>query len=85
MARSAELTKAGVTATTVARLKERGLILQLSRGLYQSADSDVQANHALAEASKIAPNGVICLVSALAFHELTDVMPPRVWMAIGPP
>ena len=83
MARSAELTKAGVTATTVARLKERGLILQLSRGLYQSADSDVQANHALAEASKIAPNGVICLVSALAFHELTDIMPPRVWMAIG--
>jgi len=83
MARSAELTKAGVTATTIARLKQSGLILQLSRGLYQSADSDLQADHVLAEASKIAPKGVICLVSALAFHELTDAMPPRVWMAIG--
>lgn len=83
MARAAELTKAGVTATTIARLKQSGLILQLSRGLYQAADSDVQAHHVLAEASKIAPKGVICLVSALAFHDLTDVMPPRVWMAIG--
>ena len=83
MARSAELAKAGVTATTIARLKQSGLILQLSRGLYQAADSDLQADHVLAEASKIVPKGVICLVSALAFHELTDIMPPRVWMAIG--
>jgi predicted transcriptional regulator of viral defense system len=27
---------------------------------------------------------VICLVSALAFHDLTDQMPSRVWVAIGP-
>ena len=83
MARVSELTKAGITATTIARMKEKGLILQLSRGLYQPADSDLQANHVLAEASKIAPKGIICLVSALAFHELTDTMPPRVWVAIG--
>jgi predicted transcriptional regulator of viral defense system len=30
------------------------------------------------------PSGVICLVSALAFHELTDAIPSRVWIAIGP-
>jgi len=83
MARASELTNAGVTATTIARMKEMGLVLQLSRGLYQLADSDLHANHALAEASKIAPKGIICLVSALAFHELTDTMPPRVWVAIG--
>jgi predicted transcriptional regulator of viral defense system len=83
MARVSELTKAGITATTIARMKEKGLILQLSRGLYQPADSDLQANHVLAEASKIAPKGIICLVSALAFHELTDTMPPRVWVAIA--
>jgi len=28
--------------------------------------------------------GVICLVSALAFHGITDQMPRRVWIAIGP-
>jgi predicted transcriptional regulator of viral defense system len=83
MARQSELTKVGVTATTIARMKERGLILQLSRGLYQRADHGPQANHELAQASRIASQGVICLVSALAFHELTDTMPPRVWVAIG--
>ena len=83
MARVSELAKAGITATTIARMKEKGLILQLSRGLYQSVDHDVKANHVLAEASKIVPKGIICLVSALAFHELTDTMPPRVWVAIG--
>jgi predicted transcriptional regulator of viral defense system len=44
----------------------------------------VGVNHTLAEASKLVPNGVICLTSALAFHELTDQMPARVWLAIGP-
>jgi predicted transcriptional regulator of viral defense system len=83
MARVSELTKAGITAATIARMKEKGRILQLSRGLYQAADCELQTHHALAEASKIVPKGVICLVSALAFHELTDTMPPRVWVAIG--
>lgn len=81
--RVSELAQAGITATTIARMKERGLILQLSRGLYQLPDQDISSHHALAAASKIAPKGVICLVSALAFHELTDTMPPRVWIAIG--
>jgi hypothetical protein len=37
----------------------------------------------LATASKLLPKGVVCLVSALAFHGLTDQMPRRVWIAIG--
>jgi predicted transcriptional regulator of viral defense system len=84
MARFAELAKAGITAATVSRMKERGLILQLSRGLYQLPDAALDANHSLAEAAKLVPRGVVCLVSALAFHELTDTTPSRVWMAIGP-
>jgi predicted transcriptional regulator of viral defense system len=83
MARLSELTKAGVTAATVSRMKERGLIVQLGRGLYQLPDASPSANHALAEAAKRVPKGVICLTSALAFHELTDTIPSRVWMAIG--
>ncbi|MCC6889566.1 MAG: type IV toxin-antitoxin system AbiEi family antitoxin domain-containing protein [Hyphomicrobiales bacterium] len=83
MMRLSELTKAGVTAATVSRMKEKGLILQLGRGLYQLPDASFDANHALAEATKLVPRGVVCLTSALAFHELTDTVPPRVWMAIG--
>jgi predicted transcriptional regulator of viral defense system len=84
MARLSELTRAGVTAATVSRMKEKGLILQLSRGLYQLPDTALDVNHSLAEAAKLVPKGVICLVSALAFHGLTDTIPSRVWMAIGP-
>jgi predicted transcriptional regulator of viral defense system len=84
MVRLSELTKAGVTATTVSRMKEKGLIVQLRRGLYQLPDASFDVNHALAEAAKLVPKGVVCLTSALAFHELTDTIPSRVWMAIGP-
>ncbi len=84
MVRLSEFTKAGVTATTVSRMKKKGLITQLSRGIYQLPDASLHASHSLAEAAKRVPKGVVCLVSALAFHDLTDTIPSRVWMAIGP-
>jgi predicted transcriptional regulator of viral defense system len=84
MARLSELTEAGITAATVSRVKRKGLILHLSRGLYQLPGAAADVNHPLAEAAKLVPRGVICLTSALAFHELTDTIPSRVWMAIGP-
>ena len=60
------------------------MAIQLSRGLYQLPDAPSDVNNALAQAAKRVPNGVICLTSALAFHELTDTIPSRVWVAIGP-
>ncbi len=84
MLRASEFTKAGITAATLARMTASGTVLKLGRGLYQLPDTALDANHALAEAAKFVPRGAICLVSALAFHDLTDTMPSRVWMAIGP-
>jgi predicted transcriptional regulator of viral defense system len=84
IARLSELTDAGITAATVSRMKEKGLLLRLGRGLYQLPGSSLDVNHSLAEAAKLVPKGVVCLVTALAFHELTDNIPSRVWMAIGP-
>jgi predicted transcriptional regulator of viral defense system len=83
MARLSEFLEAGATATAVSRLEREGTILRLGRGLYQLPDAPLDEHHALAEAAKLVPKGVVCLVSALAFHELTDHMPRRVWMAIG--
>jgi predicted transcriptional regulator of viral defense system len=82
MARLTELMASGVTAAAVSRLERDGKIVRLSRGLYQLPDAPIEAQHALAEASKVVPRGVICLTSALAFHDLTDTMPARVWIAI---
>jgi predicted transcriptional regulator of viral defense system len=83
MARLSEFIDAGITAATVSRMEKKGLIIQLSRGLYQLPEAPLDANHSLAEAAKLVPKGVVCLASALAFHELTDHIPSRVWMAIG--
>ena len=62
------------------RLQEEGLLIQPSRGLYQLAGADLSVAHSLAEASKAAPSGVIGLLSALQFHELTTQTPHAVWM-----
>lgn len=83
MMRTHELTSEGVAATTIGRMEREGTIIRLSRGLYQLADAAVDTHHDLAEAAKRVPKGVICLISALAFHELTDQVPHRVWLAIG--
>ena len=83
MSRLSELTAKGITAATVSRLEREGAIVRLARGLYQLADAPLDANHTLAEASKLVPKGVICLTSSLAFHDLTDQIPAKVWMAIG--
>ena len=83
MARLTELTASGTTAAAVSRLERDGKIVRLSRGLYQLPDAPVETHHALAEASKRVPRGVICLTSALAFHDLTDTMPAKVWIAIA--
>ena len=83
IARLSEFTDAGITAATIGRMVRTGDVNQLARGLYQLPDAPLDANHSLAEATKRVPKGVICLVSALAYHELTDQLPRAVWMAIG--
>lgn len=81
--RLSEFGNAGVTAATIGRMRRDGDVLRLARGLYQLPDAPLDANHSLAEAAKRVPKGVVCLVSALAFHELTDQLPGAVWLAIG--
>jgi len=83
MMRAHELRDAGISAQTIARAVQSGEIERISRGLYQKRDSEVEENQMLAEASMRVPKGVIAMVSALAFHGLTDQMPRRIWMAIG--
>jgi predicted transcriptional regulator of viral defense system len=84
MMRLAEFIAEGVTAATISRLEKEGGLVQLGRGLYQLPGAPLDANHSLAEAAKLVPRGVICLDSALAFHGLTDRIPSRIWVAIGP-
>ena len=81
--RLAELRAAGITAATMSRMERDGEVLRLARGLEQLPDAPLDASHGLAEAAKRVPKGVLCLVSALAFHGITDQLPRKVWLAIG--
>ena len=81
--RLAEFRSSGITAATVSRMVQDGEVVRLTRGLYQLTDAQLDTSHSLAEAAKRLPKGVVCLVSALAFHGLTDQIPKKVWLAIG--
>jgi len=83
IARLTEFLNSGVTAATVSRMVRDGEVMRLARGVYQRADAQLDGNHSLAEAAKRLPKGVVCLVSALAYHGLTDQLPRKVWLAIG--
>jgi len=45
-------------------------------------EAELTEHHSLAEACKLVPHGVICLLSALRFHGMTTQAPHEVWMAI---
>lgn len=82
LVRMRELRDAGVAAETISRLVRDGAVTRVSRGLYRLADTIPDVWHSFAEASALVPKGVICLTSALQFHELTLQMPSEVWIAI---
>ena len=82
MLRLKDFVAAGIGSETLARLVREEAVVRPARGLYQLPDAQVEAAHALAEAAVLVPKGVVCLISALQFHELTLQMPSTVWMAI---
>lgn len=82
--RPRDLEAYGIPRGYLQRLHDRGLVDRSGRGLYRIADAELTLNHSLAEACKRVPNGVICLLSALRFHEMTTQAPFEVWMAIAP-
>ena len=80
--RPRDLRSVGVPRVYLKQLVESGELLKTGRGLYVAAGTDLTENHSLAEAAKLSPKGVICLLSALRFHGLTTENPAAVWIAI---
>jgi predicted transcriptional regulator of viral defense system len=82
MLRLKDFVARGIWPETLSRLVRGQAVVRRSRGLYQLPDATVEATHVLAEAAILVPKGVICLISALQFHQLTLHMPSAVWMGI---
>lgn len=80
--RPRDLQSSGIPRVYLAQLVGSGELLKTGRGLYVQAGASLTENHSLAEAAKLVPKGVVCLLSALRFHDLTTENPAQVWLAI---
>ena len=79
---SRELAEAGLHRQVLTRLVAEGVLERVVRGLYRIADEPPTEHHGLAMASAAVPQGVVCLLSALQFHEIGTQLPSEVWIAI---
>jgi predicted transcriptional regulator of viral defense system len=77
-----ELSKAGIHRQILSRLVASGELERIARGLYRLPQQSVTEHHGLAIAAASAPNGVICLLSALQYHDIGTQLPSEIWIAI---
>lgn len=80
--RTREALAAGIHPRTLYRLRDSGEIEQLSWGVYRLTDLPDLSEPDLATIAKRIPGGVVCLISALAIHELTTQIPHAVHLAL---
>lgn len=80
--RTAEALRAGIHPHTLYAMRDAGRLERISRGVYRLAGSPPLGNPDLVTVAKRVPNGVICLISALAFHDLTTQIPHEVHLAL---
>jgi predicted transcriptional regulator of viral defense system len=82
VARFSSILKTGFHPDSLAVLEKNGKVEKISRGLYRLTDYIPGSHPDLVSASLQAPRGVICLLSALSFHEVTNEIPKYVDIAI---
>ena len=80
--RTAEAIREGIQPRVLYAMRDAGDLEMLSRGCYRLADLDQMSEPDLAVVAMAAPKGVICLISALAFHNITTQIPRVVDLAI---
>ena len=66
------------------RACDQRLLERVGRGLYRLPGAMATDSQSLAEVCRKVPAGVVCLLSALRFHDLTTQNPFEVWLAVGP-
>lgn len=81
--RTMDAVRKGIHPTTLYTLRDRGVLEAVSRGVYRLANRQPSGNPDLLVIATRVPHGVICLISALSFHELTTQIPHSVHVALS--
>jgi predicted transcriptional regulator of viral defense system len=80
--RTSEAIEAGIHPRTLYLLRDQGEIEQISYGVYRLTNLPPISNPDLVTVALRIPKAVICLISALSFHELTTQVPHSVEIAL---
>lgn len=83
MLRTLQVLESGVHPRTLYDLRDRGLLEQVSRGVYRLAELLPLGNPDLVRVAVRVPKAVVCLISALHFHDLTSEIPHEVQIALS--
>ncbi|MBU4175412.1 MAG: type IV toxin-antitoxin system AbiEi family antitoxin domain-containing protein [Actinobacteria bacterium] len=75
---------AGIHPRTLYAMRDEGVLERVSRGRYRLSSMPALSNPDLVTVATRIPRGVICLISALAYHMLTDEIPHQVYIALRP-
>lgn len=80
--RTKDISFAGINRRYLRDLINEGVIERIKQGLYRWKDAKFDVEEELTNVSKIIQHGVICLVSALAYYELTTYTPGEYTIAV---
>lgn len=80
--RPRDLAPYGISREILRRLTADGRLERRGRGLYVPSRTSRGENEMLATVARRVPHGVVCLLSALRFHEMTTQNPRQIWLAI---
>lgn len=79
---TAEALSYGIHRRTLYEMRDAGTVERLERGLYRLADLPPLSDPDLVTIARKVPQGVVCLISALHFHDLTTEVPHAVSVAL---
>ena len=81
-ARSKDILAEGIHQRDIKSILDKGIVIKVKNGLYRLSDTPVISNQSFIDLACAVPEGVICLLSALSYYELTTFNPSVISMAI---
>jgi predicted transcriptional regulator of viral defense system len=80
--RASRAIRLGIPEHVIYEMVRKGEVIKEARGLYRLAESRPLGNPDFVQVSLLIPKGVLFLISALYFHELTTQIPHYVYVAL---